>query len=231
MGLLLPGKRGITIRTVQCYHTTDDIGYVLCERKSELVGVDQDAQAGLNELRVLAKTDKSAGRRIGEMKKQGRLENVERVVPRLAYLLDTTIQVFERCPACCAGDAAGCEFGSGHSMHGVTCGTEEQMAAQLDLIWSCNTVVVECSFIGAAGMSESESVEQSIKRGHAGWAQLKPHVLAHPDVKFVLCHFSKRYSDEEIRDYFIDQEGGCPVNVVLWLDSGILDGAKLPSSD
>jgi ribonuclease Z len=36
-----------------------------------------------------------------------------------------------------------------------------------------------------------------------------------PDVTFVLMHFSLRYKDDDIRDFF---RGKLPQNVVCWLD-------------
>ena len=81
--------------------------------------------------------------------------------------------------------------------------------------------VVECSFIGAAGMTDEEADTQGIQRGHTSWRQLQVHVVAHPEIVFVLCHFSKRYTDVEIEEYFRSQQYCC--NIVLWLDSGIID--------
>lgn len=219
----LPGKRKLSVRTVQCYHTIDDIGYVLCETKTELCGVDPESQALLDELRVAAKTDKSVGKKIGEMRKNGLAANCERVVPRLAYLLDTTAQVFGLCCACSAGDCESCEYTGEQALHGIRCGSMEEMGQQLELLWSCGTVVVECTFIAAAGMSEEESIQEGIKRGHVSWASMRHHVEQHPAVVFVLCHFSKRYTDQEIKEHFCSAETACPENVVLWLDSGIID--------
>jgi len=54
---------------------------------------------------------------------------------------------------------------------------------------------------------------------------LRPYVEANPQVKFVLIHFSERYQDNQLREYFATAgSDGCqPRNVVLWLDSGIVD--------
>lgn len=85
-------------------------------------------------------------------------------------------------------------------------------------------MIVECNFLDAAGMTVEESNAEATKRGHTSWDQLKRFVRAHPDVTFVLCHWSKRYSDEDVRSYFAEKERDLS-NVVLWLDSGIVAAA------
>ena len=72
-------------------------------------------------------------------------------------------------------------------------------------------------------MSEDEAATEAINRGHASWTQLRDTVECHPDTTFVLVHFSLRYKDREIREYFqtAGSDGRRPGNVVLWLDSGI----------
>eukprot|EP00962_Isochrysis_galbana_P056757 scaffold28844_cov153-Isochrysis_galbana.AAC.3 len=59
--------------------------------------------------------------------------------------------------------------------------------------------------------------EYAISRGHTHYAQLHPHVCAAPDTIFILCHWSIRYSREEVHAYFDAQFGGIPLNVVLWV--------------
>ena len=103
--------------------------------------------------------------------------------------------------------------------YGQRCGSREDLAAQQVLIYAWSTVMVECSFIGAASMSEAEADLEAIKRGHAAWSQLRPYVLKHPECTFVLAHFSNRYTDDQIVEHFGEQE--FPPNVILWLDSGI----------
>jgi ribonuclease Z len=57
-------------------------------------------------------------------------------------------------------------------------------------------IIIECSFLFE---SEREKAESS---KHMLWPELKPIVLAHPHVRFILIHFSMRYKKKEIRDFF-----------------------------
>ena len=59
-------------------------------------------------------------------------------------------------------------------------------------------IFVECSFISP------DEIGNSIRTGHMHWARLKPDVLAHPDVTFVLIIFSRWYKKEAV-DKLFDQ--------------------------
>eukprot|EP00927_Polykrikos_kofoidii_P027256 TRINITY_DN24050_c0_g1_i1.p1 TRINITY_DN24050_c0_g1~~TRINITY_DN24050_c0_g1_i1.p1 ORF type:complete len:619 (-),score=80.77 TRINITY_DN24050_c0_g1_i1:138-1994(-) len=270
------GTKHIVVRTVHCYHKTGDVGYVVCDVVKSQRGATPEADAEFTELKKLMQEDpkgngKKCGQQIGKLRKEGKIVDVEEVRPLLAYLLDTTVQVFgEGCEPCKAysklqstpaGDsspAEDCIFRapaktpqrwpndweaclcrvpeSGHgggSENGVTL---NMLKAQLELIFQCPNIVIECTFLGAGGMTEDEADREAIKRTHTSWRHLKPYVLAHPDCTFVLVHFSRRYSDAEIRAYFAKEreldsessregarESGGFSNVVLWLDSGIVD--------
>lgn len=264
---LLPGKKRIVIRTVHCFHTTTDVGYVVCQAVKTLQGKDADADAEYTRLREVAKTDKSAGKQIGEMRKQGLLVNVDQVLPLLAYLCDTTAQVLGPCDKCKSG-LPGCAFVSAKAQFAESCfgylapdpasasmdvarvnpnkyaaGSHNPnhfaFQTQTELIFSCPTIVIECSFVGAGGMSEEEAETEAKHRGHASWRELAPHVKAHPESVFVLVHFSKRYTDKELREYFECKLGfqapaaasasgddAVTRNVVLFLDSGVVDFRK-----
>jgi len=226
---LLPGKQGLVVRTVECYHTVADVGYIVCETKKTLRGKTPEAQAELDALYARLGADKrAAGQAIGAMRKSGAAVDVEEAVPRLAFLCDTTAQVFGPCADCRAGRPEACAFGDrARAPHGRRCAAAEAAEAQAAAILACPTVVVECSFLAAGGMTEEQSEAEATLRGHLSWSQLRPVVVANPRTTFVLVHFSERYSDRQIREHFLAQPGAdaesTPNNVVLWLDSGVLD--------
>ena len=60
---------------------------------------------------------------------------------------------------------------------------------------------------------------------------LPPCLLRRCRILFVLVHFSLRYTDSQIREYFqtAGSDGQRPPNVVLWLDSGIDDPRPPPA--
>lgn len=220
--VVLPGKQRLLVRTVECFHTVDDIGYIVCEVKKVLRGTTPEAQVELDAL--YQKTDKrSVGQAIGALRKSGAATEIDEIVAKVAFLCDTTIQVFGRCQACQAGDCP-CPFAS--TPYGRACLSEQDAARQSAAILTCPAIIVECSFLGAGGMSEQQSEEEAISRGHVSWAQLRPVVLNSPGTTFVLVHFSERYTDDQIREYFWKKE--MPRNIVLWLDSGVTDLSVLP---
>lgn len=72
-------------------------------------------------------------------------------------------------------------------------------------------VITECSFLYEAHR------EQSIKTKHTIWSDLEKVIRKWPKTTFVLTHFSLRYSDEAIRQFF-DELSNPPPNIVVWVD-------------
>jgi ribonuclease Z len=69
-------------------------------------------------------------------------------------------------------------------------------------------IMIECSFI------MEDDYEQSLTKKHIHWKSLKPYVVDNPKIFFVLVHFSLRYTETEIADFF--QKEQLP-NVKPWL--------------
>lgn len=57
-------------------------------------------------------------------------------------------------------------------------------------------IICECTFLEG---------EQSNDKGHTHWHGLKPIVEQHPEITFVLIHFSLKYRREEIVKFFTEQ--------------------------
>ncbi|WP_330232267.1 MBL fold metallo-hydrolase [Nocardia sp. NBC_00508] len=72
-------------------------------------------------------------------------------------------------------------------------------------------VITECTFL-----HDSER-ERADRVGHTLWSRLRPVVEAHPENLFVLTHFSLRYSDHDVLDFFGREGGGRLDNVLLWV--------------
>ena len=53
-------------------------------------------------------------------------------------------------------------------------------------------IMIECTFL----------YDEAPDASHIRWSELKPYVVANPQTTFVLIHFSFRYTDEEIREFF-----------------------------
>ena len=57
-------------------------------------------------------------------------------------------------------------------------------------------VMIECTFI------LPDELPNAVATQHIHWSQLKPYVESHPDITFILFHFSMRYRDTEINTFF-----------------------------
>ena len=93
-------------------------------------------------------------------------------------------------------------------------------------ILQCKNIMIECSYL------EDSKEQEAFKRGHVWWGGLLPFVVqwAGHGKTWVLVHFSLRYNDRDILDFFEDPETSGvnlrdkdqnrPPDVVLWLDAG-----------
>jgi len=64
------------------------------------------------------------------------------------------------------------------------------------IIFEYPVIIVECTFI------DGETVDRANRDGHIHWTQLEPIVVSHPNNTFVLIHFSCRYKESEIHQFF-----------------------------
>lgn len=74
-----------------------------------------------------------------------------------------------------------------------------------------SVVITECSFL------YDEHRAQAVRTKHTLWGDLEPVVRRWPLTTFVLTHFSMRYSDNDVRNFFAAMEDP-PTNIVVWAD-------------
>ena len=75
-------------------------------------------------------------------------------------------------------------------------------------------MIHEVTFLG----QPSPELDQSTaEKGHTHYAQLHPWICAFPETTFICVHWSLRYSRQDVLDFFEEQYGGVPKNVVLWI--------------
>lgn len=80
------------------------------------------------------------------------------------------------------------------------------------LIFQYPTIVIECTFL------DKEDLSQAKKKNHIHWDHLKPFIVDHPDTKFILTHFSKKYTWPEVKAFFDKEQ---PIkNITVWLHTG-----------
>jgi ribonuclease Z len=79
-----------------------------------------------------------------------------------------------------------------------------------------NLIFVECTFL-----TNDPTFDVDNKK-HIDWPRLSDEIKLYPQISFVLIHFSTRYTDQEIIDFFKNFKYSCAFpNVYLWLDLGV----------
>jgi ribonuclease Z len=92
------------------------------------------------------------------------------------------------------------------------CDTSINVFIDNPFILQYKTIFIECTFI----MDGEEDI--AINKQHIHWKQLKPYILNHPQITFMLFHFSLKYKDEEIKEFMdIEFQNNNINNVELWL--------------
>ena len=69
------------------------------------------------------------------------------------------------------------------------------------------TILIECTYL------YDDDIDNATKNKHVHWLLLEPYVKSHPENTFILYHFSKRYTVQDIRSFFANI---LYQNIVLW---------------
>jgi ribonuclease Z len=85
--------------------------------------------------------------------------------------------------------------------------TDERIFGNL-ILEKFPTIIIECSFL------YPEHIKHAKDDKHMHFNNMKEYIISHPDITFVLIHFSSRYTDEEIREFFKDKKLD---NMVIWI--------------
>jgi ribonuclease Z len=80
------------------------------------------------------------------------------------------------------------------------CDTSIKVFCMNPTILEYPVIFIECTFI------LDNELENANKTQHIHWSQLKPYVKDHPSITFILFHFSQRYHETEIDDFFKKEE-------------------------
>jgi hypothetical protein len=59
-----------------------------------------------------------------------------------------------------------------------------------------STIIMECTFL------EDVDAKQAKDKKHVLLSRILPFIRAHPDTTFMLCHFSMKYKDKDVIDFF-----------------------------
>jgi len=83
-----------------------------------------------------------------------------------------------------------------------------------DILPKYKHIIHEVTFLG---QPSTEFDESTFRKGHTHYSQLHPWICAFPETTFVCVHWSLKYSRAEVLEFFEEQYGGVPKNVVLWI--------------
>jgi ribonuclease Z len=76
-------------------------------------------------------------------------------------------------------------------------------------------IMIECTFFGN---SVEDNPGLAIKKSHIHWNHLVPHIKSHPNNMFITYHFSERYTETQITEFFQVQKHKLDIdNVFPWL--------------
>jgi ribonuclease BN (tRNA processing enzyme) len=73
-----------------------------------------------------------------------------------------------------------------------------------------DVIMIECTFF------MPDELENATKTQHVHWDHLKKYVVDNPNTTFMLFHFSQRYRDEEINQFFQAEIDGGLKNLFVW---------------
>jgi ribonuclease Z len=101
-------------------------------------------------------------------------------------------------------------------------GDTDHKVFENDKLFKYNIIIVECTFfeyeenkimsVKKPNLSEMEI--HASKNRHIYWNNLKPIIINHPNILFILTHFSARYTCKEIHDFFTSQN---IKNIHVWI--------------
>merc|ERR1712226_1575688 len=152
------------------------------------------------------------GKELGALRKQGVkiCETVE--VPLFTFMGDTHVTTLLK-----KNDGrAPCPTSEGGA---ITAQNQEEQEQKLPLALQAPIVIIECTFLSR------DETAQALKTKHVVWPELRPIVIANPEVQFVLIHFSRRWTVRMIREFFSGDE--IPKNVIPWIEPAPFPSARL----
>lgn len=87
------------------------------------------------------------------------------------------------------------------------CDTNYRALEMNPTLFNYKIIIIECTFLC------DNSIERAEGTKHIHWNNLKPYIEAHPEITFMLIHFSLQYKDSEINDFF--EKINLP-NIKIW---------------
>ena len=94
--------------------------------------------------------------------------------------------------------------------------TSIEILEKHDFLLEYHVILIECTFL------LDDEIEMAIKKKHIHWMQLKPYVEKYRNNTFILTHFSLRYKDSEIKDFFDKVKKQDNINnIIPWLTDTI----------
>ena len=78
------------------------------------------------------------------------------------------------------------------------CDTSYKALETNPTLFDYKIIIIECTFLYPEHLDKAKNTQ------HIHWDELKPHIESHPEITFMLIHFSLQYKDAEIYEFFKD---------------------------
>lgn len=150
-GNILPIKNGYNMKVYDLCHNVPCRGYGLQYTRTKL----KPEYTNLNKSEII------------ELKKKGENIVCSTIENVLAYITDTSTDVFSKQPE----------------------------------LFTYQYIFVECTFLPINEKNVEKEIKLANEAGHTHWNLLYPIMQLHPEITFVLIHFSHRYSIDELTKF------------------------------
>ena len=173
---MILNKKECIVEIIECFHSAPCNGY------------------GFSEYRMRLRKDiverKFTPEQISKLVEDGEIVNEKVLIPLFCFLGDTDHRVFE--------DAK--DINKRTLKHYKKGMPEPRLRPEIpNPVFNYPVIIVECTYIDPDHERDAKNDK------HMHWKNLKPIVLAHPEIHFVLIHFSARYRSDYIDDFFRKQ--------------------------
>jgi len=91
--------------------------------------------------------------------------------------------------------------------------TSEKVFDDNPELFKYRDIIVECTFLF------DQDLDQATATKHCHWTRLRKYIISHPECRFILYHFSLRYSPHDIKLFFAKDGPNYEKNIFPWINS------------
>lgn len=84
-----------------------------------------------------------------------------------------------------------------------------------NILCKYKTIIIECTYIGGIGDDIKGDLKQAKENKHIHWNDLKEYIREYENNNYILCHFSSKYSNDYIIEFFNNCE---KYNIIVFVN-------------